>query len=199
MLGGLFRKPARPLFAGPHSRVLAATLVTTRPGSRRYQAFDTGLDPDDVAAARQWRQAFEPAVLPQGSTTFSRSSGPGGQHVNKTESKATTAWPVAELLGVVPKLLHAALRSSRYYAKTNDSLVLQAQTQRSRGANADQNRRKLYEELLRMYEATVPGEASPETRDKYEAVEKAFHANRIREKKKQGSKKQSRRGGGFEG
>jgi hypothetical protein len=49
----------------------------------RYQAFDAETDPKDLAEAREWRQSFRPASVPKGSTTYSRSSGPGGQHVNK--------------------------------------------------------------------------------------------------------------------
>jgi len=51
--------------------------------SVRYQAFDANLDQDQLAEARKWHQSFQLASIPAGNTTFSRSSGPGGQHVNK--------------------------------------------------------------------------------------------------------------------
>lgn len=57
----------------------------------RYQAFDASFDPDELAEARRWRQAFSEDSLPKGTTIFARSSGPGGQHVNKSVS---TQWPV---------------------------------------------------------------------------------------------------------
>ena len=136
----------------------------------RYAAFDSGFDPDDLQAARQWRQSFTQDALPRGNTTYSRSSGPGGQHVNKTETKATTSWSIGELMGVVPLLLRPGLRTSRYYAKATDSLTIQAQEQRSRTANAEANRAKLYAELVAMYEAAVPGESRPETAVKYKAA-----------------------------
>ncbi|KIH89048.1 peptidyl-tRNA hydrolase ICT1 [Sporothrix brasiliensis 5110] len=174
-----------------------ATTIARR-ASDRYAAFDSGFNPDDLQAARQWRQALTQDALPQGNTTFSRSSGPGGQHVNKTETKATTVWPIYELQSFLPTLLRDRLRTSRYYTKATDSLTIQAQTQRSRTANAGANREKLFDELVALYEATVPGETQPETATKYKAIEKAFHAARIKEKKKQSSKKQFRRGGSFE-
>jgi len=49
----------------------------------RYEAYDCGLDDDEVSAARAWYQTFRQANLPSGNTVYSRSSGAGGQHVNK--------------------------------------------------------------------------------------------------------------------
>lgn len=51
--------------------------------SVRHQAFDALFDQDQLAEARKWHQSFQLSNLPQGTTTYSRSSGPGGQHVNK--------------------------------------------------------------------------------------------------------------------
>ncbi len=56
-----------------------------------HQARDAGLDAQELAAARTWFQAFRPESIPKGSTTYSRSSGPGGQHVNKLDRPATPA------------------------------------------------------------------------------------------------------------
>lgn len=75
-----------------------------------------------------------------------------------------------ELLGLLPKLMHASVRSSRYYSRANDSISIQAQTQRSRTANADENRQKLFEELQRIYKDAVPGESDPAKKKKYEAL-----------------------------
>ena len=49
----------------------------------KYQPFDSGHDEADLAEARTWHRSFTDDSLPKGKTTFSRSSGPGGQHVNK--------------------------------------------------------------------------------------------------------------------
>src|SRR4051794_13036059 len=49
----------------------------------RHQAFDAGFDQNELAEARKWHQSFRITNLPEGNTSFSRSSGPGGQHVNK--------------------------------------------------------------------------------------------------------------------
>lgn len=52
---------------------------------KRYEAYDTRLDQDALAEARLWYSSFDASQLPKGSTTYARSSGPGGQHVNKYE------------------------------------------------------------------------------------------------------------------
>ncbi|CAK7222253.1 hypothetical protein SBRCBS47491_004803 [Sporothrix bragantina] len=147
-----------------------ATVPQRAANGGRYSAFDSGFDPDELKAARQWRQSFTQDALPKGNTTYSRSSGPGGQHVNKTETKAMTSWAVGELSGIVPSLLRPGLRTSRYYTKATDSFTIQAQEQRSRTANTEANRAKLYEEIVALYEAAVPGESRPETATKYKAV-----------------------------
>ncbi|KAL2023715.1 hypothetical protein VTK56DRAFT_1429 [Thermocarpiscus australiensis] len=162
--------------------------------SARHQAFDASLDREELAEARKWHQSFQVSSLPQGNTSFSRSSGPGGQHVNKTETKATTTWPVSQLLAFLPKLLHAAVRESKYYSKRNDCLTIQAQTQRSRSANADENRQKLFEELQVLYRKTVPNETSPDKAKKYEALKKSANETRMKQKKQQSLKKSLRKG-----
>ncbi|KAK8140084.1 hypothetical protein PG984_000150 [Apiospora sp. TS-2023a] len=138
--------------------------------SVRHQAFDANFDQDELEEARNWYASFNPSSLPKGQTSYSRSSGPGGQHVNKTETKATTVWPLDDLTKVLPKIIHPALRASRYYTARNNSISIQAQTQRSRTANTDENHQKLAEEVQKAYRDSVPGETSDKKRKKYEAL-----------------------------
>ncbi|KAI1805828.1 hypothetical protein F4811DRAFT_513703 [Daldinia bambusicola] len=162
----------------------------------QHQAYDAAFDQAELAEARKWYSLFTESSLPKGQTTFSRSSGPGGQHVNKTESKATTVWSIDELSKGLPKLIRSALRSSKYYSRRNDSITIQAQTQRSRSANTDDNRLKLTEELHRIYREHIPGTTSGEKIKKYEALEKSARESRLRSKKLHSSKKAFRKGRG---
>ncbi|KAI1654384.1 hypothetical protein F4813DRAFT_370642 [Daldinia decipiens] len=160
----------------------------------QHRAYDAAFDQDDLTEARKWYASFTENNLPKGQTSYSRSSGPGGQHVNKTESKATTVWSIEELSKGLPKLVRLALRSSKYYSKRNDSITIQAQTQRSRSANTDDNHLKLVEELQKIYREQVPGTTSSEKIKKYEALEKSARENRLRSKKEHSSKKAFRKG-----
>ncbi|KAF4511988.1 hypothetical protein G6O67_001179 [Ophiocordyceps sinensis] len=178
----------------PFTRLTLAKcrLITAR--SKRYQAFDAQFDQEALAEARSWYQKFDASHLPRGSTTYARSSGPGGQHVNKTETKAITVFAVKELLSMLPKSLHSAIRDSKYYTASNDSLTFHAQTHRSRTANTDENRMKLTEEVSRVYREQVPSETSGDKKKRHGEIEKRFHESRIKQKKLASSKKQSRRG-----
>lgn len=73
-------------------------------------------------------------------------------------------------MAVVPAILHSGLRASRYYTKRNDSITIQAQTHRSKGANADENHDKLLEEIRRIYTETIPGETSEDSQLKHEEM-----------------------------
>lgn len=90
--------------------------------------------------------------------------------MSRTESKATTTWPISKLLAHLPKILQARVRTSKYYTKGNDSITIQAQTERSRSANQAENHQKLYDELMSLYTKTVPAESSPDKARKYEAL-----------------------------
>jgi peptidyl-tRNA hydrolase ICT1 len=91
-------------------------------------------------------------------------------NMTRTESKATTTWPMSQLLAFLPKLLHNEIRSSRYYSKSHDWITMQAQTHRSRSANTDENYQKLFEEIRNLYEKAVPNEQDPEKARKYELL-----------------------------
>jgi hypothetical protein len=88
----------------------------------------------------------------------------------RTETKALSAYPVRELVAVLPKSLHSSIRKSKYYTANSDSLTFQAQTSRSRDANAQDNRNKLVEEVTRIYHEATPAETSEEKKKKHEAM-----------------------------
>ncbi|PHH52902.1 Calcium/calmodulin-dependent protein kinase type I [Ceratocystis fimbriata CBS 114723] len=136
----------------------------------RYKAFTADFDPADLQEAREWARKVTHETLPRGNIVFARSSGPGGQHVNKTESKAITSWPIHEIITLVPRLLRPKLRESKYYTERTDSLSFSAQTSRQRSSNVDENRTKLLAELMCMYESTVPGESDLSKTHKYDKV-----------------------------
>ncbi|KAK8087797.1 hypothetical protein PG997_002758 [Apiospora hydei] len=186
----MFQRPLRLLPSLVSSFNLAGRVPYR---SVRHQAFDAAFEQDELEEARSWYASFNESKLPKGQSSYSRSSGPGGQHVNKTESKATTVWSFNDLTKVLPKLLHPGLRACKYYTARTQSITIQAQTQRSRTANTDENHQKLFEEVQKIYRASVPGETSDKKRKKYEALEKRFNADRLKTKKQQSAKKASRK------
>jgi ribosome-associated protein len=115
--------------------------------------------------------------------TASRSSGPGGQHVNKTSTRITLRWSVADsrVLGAEER---ARIRSRLAARLTRTgSLVVHAGRHRSQARNRELARERLAElvggalETPRKRVATKPGRA---------AKERALAAKRRRAEVKRG-------------
>ncbi|KAG9247486.1 hypothetical protein BJ878DRAFT_477366 [Calycina marina] len=122
--------------------------------------------------SRAWFFKYTADSLPQSiaTTEYSYSSGPGGQKVNKTSSKATTSWPIASLEKHVPSILIAGLRNSRYAVDSATTIKIQSDTHRSQSQNTHENHRKLFEEIKKVYDQKVPGVTAPEVKAKLEQM-----------------------------
>lgn len=117
------------------------------------------------------------------SVRTSRSGGPGGQHVNKTETKVTLElelarldWPEADLARVRERL------ASRI--TSDERLLVHAETYRQQTRNLEEARRRLAELLRRALH--VPKRRRP-TRPSKGAVRRRLDA-----KRRQSDKKRSR-------
>ncbi|KAF2096341.1 peptidyl-tRNA hydrolase domain-containing protein [Rhizodiscina lignyota] len=150
----------------------------------------------DIAAARKWLAKFDAETIPKSicEVDFSRSSGPGGQNVNKVNSKATLRVPLSSLLPHIPPLLHQLVRNSPYYAKNSDSLLIQASDSRKQRDNLHACYVKLDQVVLDGAAKLLPGETSEAQRERVKNLQKADNERRIKMKKVHGSKKSSRRG-----
>ena len=115
----------------------------------------------------------------------SRSSGPGGQHVNKTESKVELSWNLEEskCLSDGLKLLVKQKLASRF----TDQGILLLTSEKHRSQH--RNREEVTERFLEMIAASlVPARKRHPTRPTRSSVEK-----RIKTKKIRGEIKRSRR------
>jgi ribosome-associated protein len=117
--------------------------------------------------------------------SFVRSSGPGGQNVNKVASKAVLRWPVAHSTSIP-----AAVRDrfvTRYARRINDrgELVLSSQRYRDQARNVEDCLTKLRELVLAVA-------APPRTRKKSTPPPRA-REKRLREKRSVAEKKHRRR------
>ncbi|KAF2400132.1 hypothetical protein EJ06DRAFT_557185 [Trichodelitschia bisporula] len=116
----------------------------------------------EIAEARRWVASFSPNTVPRQlcEISFSRSSGPGGQNVNKVNSKATLRLPLGALLPLLPPILHQPIRQSRYYAAKSNALVIQADDSRKQGDNVESCFSRLHEAIVEVAAEAVPGETS---------------------------------------
>jgi len=91
----------------------------------------------DAAAARDWLIRFKGCPLPRAAVdiAFSRSSGPGGQNVNKVNTKATVRCALDSPW--IPSWAHDALQQSPYFVKSTRSILMTSTLHRSQAQNVD--------------------------------------------------------------
>ena len=117
--------------------------------------------------------------------SFARSGGPGGQNVNKVNSKVTLRWGISKS-STLPADVFARFRAKYHRRITKDGdLVMTSQRYRDQGRNVADCLEKLRELLLEV--AVAPRKRRPTRRTKG-SVER-----RLNDKKQQSAKKQNRR------
>ncbi|MGO9558999.1 MAG: alternative ribosome rescue aminoacyl-tRNA hydrolase ArfB [Acidimicrobiales bacterium] len=109
---------------------------------------------------------------------FSRASGPGGQHVNKTDSRVELTCDLAEIDGPADSV-------RRIRAKLGEEVRVVAASERSQLANRQEATRRLVTRLDNASRAPRPRRATRPTRGSVEA--------RLEEKRRQSQRKADRR------
>jgi ribosome-associated protein len=117
--------------------------------------------------------------------TFARSSGPGGQNVNKVSSKAVLRWKVRESPSLGADVRHRFV--ARYASRLTGGgeLVVSSQRFRDQGRNVS--------DAFEKVRAMVASVAEPPKRRRPTKPTRASVARRIEGKQKKASKKQLRR------
>lgn len=116
---------------------------------------------------------------------FSRSSGPGGQGVNTTDSRVELSWDIASSPSI-PEWLRERLLARLASRLASGVLTVAASTQRAQLANRAEARARMAS-LLRSAAAPPPPQRRP-TKPSRGAKER-----RLAEKKRRGQTKQGRR------
>jgi ribosome-associated protein len=119
------------------------------------------------------------------SFSFARSSGPGGQNVNKTETKATLRWAVRASTSLPEDVKARFVRAFASRITGDGELVISSQRHRDRARNVEDCREKLAAMLRAV---ATPRRKRRPTRPSRAAVER-----RILEKKRRGGAKRERR------
>ncbi len=117
--------------------------------------------------------------------TFVRSSGPGGQNVNKVNSKAVLRWPVAASPSLPVDVRSRFLKRFSSRLTNEGELVLTSQRYRDQPRNVDD----CLEKVRAMIEQVV---AAPTVRKRTRPT-KASGERRLQGKREVGQKKETRR------
>lgn len=114
--------------------------------------------------------------------SFARSSGPGGQNVNKVSSKATLRWPVLESPSLPDSVRERFLARYRRRVTAEGELVISSQRFRDAGRNVADCLEKLRTMLAES--AVTPTTRKP-TRPTRASVRRRLQAKQRRSRKKQ--------------
>lgn len=120
--------------------------------------------------------------------TFARSSGPGGQNVNKVNTKATLRWSVKSTKSLPADVKGRFLERYRRRITTDGDLVMTSQRFRDQGRNVADCLAKLRDLIEQV--ATVPKKRKP-TKPGKGAKERRLKDKKARSTRKQMRKKPS--------
>ncbi len=117
--------------------------------------------------------------------SFSRSSGAGGQNVNKLNTKATLRWEVARSQGLPKDVRARFLERYRRRITADGELVLTSQRFRDQGRNVADCLEKLRGMLTAVARPPRPRKATKPTRASVERRLSSKHRTRLKKQRRQ--------------
>jgi ribosome-associated protein len=114
--------------------------------------------------------------------TFSRSSGPGGQNVNKVSSKALLRWPLRTSPSLPEAVRGRFMQKHGNRVTTEGELLISSQRYRDQRRNVEDCLEKL---RVMLAEAAAPPVRRKRTKPSRGSIERRLQTKRIRSDKKQ--------------
>lgn len=149
----------------------------------------SGTDPG-VEEARAWAATFRAEDIPRAEFrhSFVRSSGPGGQNVNKVSTKAEIRFELDRAGAWLPAYARRAARAA-YGNRVNKAgeLVIASEVHRTQAQNLEDAYARLHAMLVAA--GTPPAETSAEKRREVDGMRKKADERRLREKRMRSERK----------
>ncbi len=120
--------------------------------------------------------------------TFARSGGPGGQNVNKVNSKAILRWPVVGTSALPDDVKQRFLEKYKNRITTEGDLILSSQQSRDQSTNVDICIEKL---RLMVVDVVAPPVPRKPTKVSFTAKKKRVEKKREHSEKKRGRSRPS--------
>ncbi|KAK9475432.1 uncharacterized protein V1510DRAFT_356621, partial [Dipodascopsis tothii] len=147
---------------------------------------------EEIARGRAWVAALTKRSIPrdQFDMIMSRSSGPGGQHVNKVNSKATIRAPW-KTMDWIPEVVRMRLETEgfQYLTKTG-KIVVQSEIHRRQHDNLED----CFDRLCAAIKSTAhfPEDMSEATIERWRQIKHRANEDRLEAKRVQADKKRAR-------
>lgn len=117
--------------------------------------------------------------------TFSRSSGAGGQNINKVNTKATLHWDLGNSVAITFTVKQRFKEKFGHAINTDGLVVITSQEQRTQKGNVDACLEKLHH-MIR--QAMIVPKIRHKTKPKRSAVQKRLNSKKIHSEKKKNRK-----------
>ncbi|KAI0926184.1 hypothetical protein AcW1_008416 [Taiwanofungus camphoratus] len=148
--------------------------------------------PANNAQARAWLAEFKTRDIPKSlvDLTYSRSSGPGGQNVNKVNTKATLRCPLNS--SWIPMWATEHLKKTPFYVSSTQSIQITSTVYRSQAQNVQDCLSKLHALVLSASSTSLVNEPSDQQKERVQRHARAEKNRRRADKDKRSAVKKSR-------
>ena len=163
----------------------------------------------EMEQRRRWVAAFSKLTLRRNDfqVTFSRSSGPGGQNVNKLNTKANVRLELSQANAHAPDsldpshprkwltrdLVSRIAKQSPYYVASDHSILVTSMRHRSQEANVQDALEKLHAHLLELAQPGLVGETSQQQKNRVKRLQEAEARRKKQNKIKRADVKSGRK------